>query len=70
MCIRDRHYRAAWTRLNALPQVDEISMMTHFSDADGDKGVQHQMQIFKAQYKTCQVNAVFATARPLCASMN
>jgi alanine racemase len=23
-------YRAAWTRLNALPQVDEISLMTHF----------------------------------------
>ncbi|MBP6142437.1 MAG: alanine racemase, partial [Polaromonas sp.] len=41
-------YRAAWTRLNALPQVDEISMMTHFSDADGDKGVQHQMQIFNS----------------------
>ena len=28
-------FRAAWTRLNALPQVDEISLMTHFSDADG-----------------------------------
>ncbi|MFM2426582.1 MAG: hypothetical protein RL707_408, partial [Pseudomonadota bacterium] len=26
-----RLYRAAWTRLNALPQVDEISLMTHFS---------------------------------------
>jgi alanine racemase len=26
---------SAWTRLNALPQVDEISLMTHFSDADG-----------------------------------
>mgnify|MGYP003379938410 CR=1 FL=1 len=37
--FRPEHYRAAWTRLNALPQVDEISMMTHFSDADGDKGV-------------------------------
>lgn len=46
--FRPEHYRAAWTRLNALPQVDEISMMTHFSDADGDKGVQHQMQIFNA----------------------
>lgn len=27
-------YRAAWARLNALPQVDEISLMMHFSDAD------------------------------------
>ncbi|MDL5030605.1 alanine racemase [Pelomonas sp. APW6] len=40
-------FRAAWTRLNALPQVDEISLMTHFSDADatrfGEDGIAHQM---------------------------
>jgi alanine racemase len=41
-------YRAAWARLQALPQVDEISLMTHFSDADGPKGVSQQMQIFAA----------------------
>ena len=28
-------FRAAWARLDALPQVDEISLMTHFADADG-----------------------------------
>ncbi len=39
-------YRAAWTRLNALPQVDEISLMTHFSDADGPKGIAAQMAAF------------------------
>ena len=39
-------YRAAWTRLNALPQVDEISLMTHFSDADGPLGVAAQMTRF------------------------
>lgn len=39
-------YRAAWTRLNALVQVDEISLMTHFSDADGVRGIQHQVQVF------------------------
>ena len=39
-------YRAAWTRLNALPQVDEISLMTHFSDADGPAGVAAQMARF------------------------
>ena len=39
-------YRAAWTRLNALPQVDEISLMTHFSDADGAKGIAAQMRSF------------------------
>jgi alanine racemase len=41
-------YRAAWTRLNALPQVDEISLMTHFSDADGAKGVAAQVAVFTA----------------------
>jgi alanine racemase len=39
-------YRAAWTRLNALPQVDEISLVTHFSDADGPRGIAHQVQVF------------------------
>lgn len=41
-----QRYRAAWTRLNALPQVDEISLMTHFSDADGARGTAEQMAIF------------------------
>ena len=41
-------YRAAWTRLNALPQVDEISLMTHFSDADGAAGIEHQVAVFEA----------------------
>jgi alanine racemase len=42
-----QRFRAAWTRLNALPQVDEISLMTHFSDADGAKGIAHQMRVFQ-----------------------
>jgi alanine racemase len=41
-------YRAAWTRLNALPQVDEISLMSHFSDADGPRGINQQMTVFAA----------------------
>ncbi|QYY25810.1 alanine racemase [Diaphorobacter sp. MNS-0] len=40
-------YRSAWARLNALPQVDEISCMTHFSDADGPRGIAHQVQAFQ-----------------------
>ncbi len=39
-------YRAAWARLNALPQVDEIGFITHFSDADGPRGIDHQMKVF------------------------
>ena len=41
-----RRYRAAWTRLEALPQVDEISLMTHFSDADGPQGIARQLRVF------------------------
>ena len=41
-------YRAAWTRLNALPQVDEIALMTHFSDADGPAGIAQQLERFVA----------------------
>jgi alanine racemase len=43
-----QRYRAAWTRLNALPQVDEITLMTHFSDADGPKGIDEQLATFTA----------------------
>lgn len=41
-------FRAAWARLNALPQVDEIALMTHFSDADGPRGIAHQVAVFEA----------------------
>ena len=41
-------YRSAWARLNALTQVGEITLMTHFSDADGARGVAHQIAAFDA----------------------
>lgn len=44
--LAPERYRAAWARLNALPQVDEISLMCHFSDADGPRGVADQMATF------------------------
>jgi alanine racemase len=46
--FRPEAYRTAWMRLNALPQVDEISLMTHFSDADGERGIAHQVAAFAA----------------------
>jgi alanine racemase len=39
--------RSAWSRLSALPQVEEISLMTHFSDADADRGIAHQVRAFE-----------------------
>lgn len=43
-----QRFRSAWIRLNALPQVDEISLMTHFSDADGERGIAAQAATFAA----------------------
>lgn len=40
-------FRAAWSRLDALPQVDDISLMTHFSDADGPRGIAAQRETFR-----------------------
>jgi len=44
-------FRAAWARLDALPQVDEISLMTHFSDADSERlgadGIAAQLAAFQ-----------------------
>ncbi|MBH1986847.1 MAG: alanine racemase [Burkholderiales bacterium] len=39
-------FRNAWLRLSALPQVDEVSFITHFSDADGARGIAHQAEVF------------------------
>ncbi|MBL8318894.1 MAG: alanine racemase [Burkholderiaceae bacterium] len=41
-------FRSAWARLNALPQVDEIGLMTHFADADGAAGVAEQLASFES----------------------
>jgi alanine racemase len=46
--FRPDAFRAAWVRLDALPQVDEITLMTHFSDADGERGIAHQVAAFEA----------------------
>lgn len=45
--FRPERFRAAWARLSALPQVEEISLMTHFSDADGPRGIAHQLAAFQ-----------------------
>jgi alanine racemase len=52
--FKPEQFRSAWTRLNALPQVDEISLMTHFSDADGPAGIADQLAIF--QTATCDLS--------------
>jgi alanine racemase len=48
--FKPQSYRSAWTRLTALSQVEEITLMTHFSDADakrfGQDGIAHQVAVF------------------------
>ncbi len=46
--FRPSAYRGAWQRLSGLTQVDEITLMTHFADADGAGGVAAQMAAFEA----------------------
>jgi alanine racemase len=41
-------YRSAWMRLSGLTQVDSITLMTHFSDADGARGIADAMAVFEA----------------------
>ena len=40
--------RSAWARLDALPQVGEISLITHFADADGQRGIADALARFDA----------------------
>ncbi len=40
-------YRSAWLRLSGLTQVDDITLMTHLSDADGVRGIAHQLAAFE-----------------------
>jgi len=41
-------YRGAWLRLSGLTQVEDIALMTHFSDADGAAGIAAQQALFEA----------------------
>ena len=45
--FKPESFLSGWNRLNALTQVDEIALMTHFSDADGATGVSEQMAVFE-----------------------
>jgi alanine racemase len=44
--FRPAAYSHAWRRLSGLTQVDSIALMTHLSDADGPRGITHQLEAF------------------------
>ena len=41
-------YRSAWQRLSGLTQVDSITLMTHFAEADGAAGIEPALAVFDA----------------------
>jgi alanine racemase len=41
-------YRGAWNRLSGLTQVEGITLMTHFANADGGIGIASQRAVFEA----------------------
>jgi len=45
--FRPDAFRSAWVRLSGLTQLEDIALMTHFSDADGAAGVAAQQAIFE-----------------------
>jgi alanine racemase len=44
--FRPAAYAHAWRRLSGLTQVDSIALTTHLSDADGPRGIDHQLAVF------------------------
>lgn len=44
--FRPDAFRSAWLRLTGLTQVDSITLMTHFSDADGAPGIAAAAEVF------------------------
>ena len=41
-------YASAWQRLSGLSQVGQITLATHFADADGQRGVERELAVFEA----------------------
>jgi alanine racemase len=42
-----QRYLAAWERARACSAIGQITLMTHFSDADGERGIAHQLDAFE-----------------------
>jgi alanine racemase len=46
--FRPEAYAHAWRRLSGLTQVESVVLMTHLSDADGERGIADQLAVFEA----------------------
>ncbi len=48
---RPELYQAAWQHARDCTNIGQITLMTHFSDADTSRGIEHQMQAFESGAK-------------------
>lgn len=49
--IPAKDYKKAYERLRAIPYIREISLMTHFGEAEGPRGVSEQLLVFEGAAK-------------------
>jgi len=56
---------AAWTALRAIPGVRGITLMTHFADADGESGIDGQLQRFRALTQGLEAPKSYANSAAL-----
>jgi len=57
--------RLAWNALKANPSVENVTVMTHFADADGDSGVAAQLQWFSEMTQPFQAPRSLANSAAL-----
>lgn len=60
-----QRYRQVFERLARAPAVGGITLMTHFADADGERGVAEQMQRFEAAARAIEAPRTFANSAAL-----
>ena len=57
--------RWAWNALKAHPRVRQVTLMTHFADADGPSGVRGQLERFEALVAGCNAPRSLANSAAL-----
>ena len=61
---RRSSYRAAWERARACQGVGQITLMTHFSDADGERGIAYQLRSVRARRRRALPARAASPIRP------
>ena len=59
-------YRAAWERARACQGVGQITLMTHFANADSERGIAYQLEASSAARKVSRARAASRIPRRRC----